>query len=116
MELFGLRDEISSMIGQSVCNSSELEKSRIRANTKISGLLESSNHQPIPTHEVTQERNVSRTQKYDMGCKCGLGTMGEVKKDESMIIKGYVPEKRPWMVYIKVNFQNLSKTHNWDLR
>ena len=52
---------------------------------------------------MSEERNTSRSQKYDMGCKCRLGTMGEVTKDECRIVDGYEPETRPWMLFIDVN-------------
>ena len=39
-----------------------------------------------------------------MGCKCGLGTKGQARKNETMsrIVDGYEPMNRPWMVYIKI--------------
>ena len=93
MELFEPRDLKSSMIRHRSLNLAELEMSTIRAKT-------------ITPQEFFGKRNVSRRQKFDMGCKCGLGIMGEFKKDESRIVNGYLPEKRPWMVDIKVNFKN----------
>ena len=91
----------------------ESEKRMIGPSRKILGQNENSHKQPITLHEESGEKNASSYSAFNNGCKCGLGTVGAVKKNEtkSRIIKGYEPEKRPWMVYIEVNLQSSSKLH-----
>ena len=81
-----------------------MENVKIEANHTISGLSKSISHQPISPYDVYGERNVLRTKKYSMGCECGLGIKGAARTNEtkSRIIKGYEPEKRPWMVQINI--------------
>ena len=92
---------------------SESEKSMNERSRKILRQNENSHHQLITPHEEPGEKKFSSNHTYYNVCKCGLGIMGEVKKNETnaRIIKGYEPEKRPWMVYIKVNLQSFSKLH-----
>ena len=106
MELFGSRDDKSSaehMSHHTILESSDLEHNIKEAYPRISGFSEGSKYQLLTPYEMFKERNASRSQQYDMGCKCGLGTIGEVTKEESRIVNGYEPEIRPWMVYIKVS-------------
>ena len=106
MKLFGPRDDKSSvnhMNRNQIPNSSEFEHNIKEAYPRITGLSEGGKYQLLNPYEIFEERNASRSQQYDMGCKCGLGKMGEVKKEESRIVNGYEPEIRPWMVYIEVS-------------
>ena len=112
MELFGPRDGKSSANHENqhqIPNSSELEHNIKEPYPRISGLSEGGKYQLLNPYEMFEGRNASRSQQYDMGCKCGLGKMGEVKKEESRIVNGYEPEIRPWMVYIKVSLIPPSK-------
>ena len=92
---------------------SKSEKSMNGPSRKILRQNENSRHQPITRHEESGEKKASSNHTFINGCKCGLGTVGEVKKNEtkSRIIKGYEPEKRPWMVFIEVNLQSSSKLY-----
>ena len=106
MEWFGQRDIKSSVdpnLMHKNLNSSESEDKIKGAYPKMSGLSENSQFQLLTPYKMFGGRNASRNQQYDMGCKCGLGKMGEVRKNESRIVNGYEPEKRPWMVNIEVN-------------
>ena len=45
----------------------------------------------------------AKTKAYDMGCKCGLGRIGaSTSSFKVKIVNGYVPEARPWLVYIQI--------------
>ena len=112
MELFGPRDDKSSvnhMNQHQIPNSSELEQKIKEAYPRISGLSEGGKYQILNPYEMFEDQNALRSQQCDMGCKCGVGTIGEVPKVESRIVNGYEPEIRPWMVYIKVSLIPPSK-------
>ena len=112
MELFGPRDDKSSvnhMNQHQIPNSSELEQKIKEAYPRISGLSECGKYQILNPYKMYEDGNTSRSQQYDMGCKCGVGTIGEVPKVESRIVNGYEPEIRPWMVYIKVSLITCTK-------
>jgi hypothetical protein len=51
-------------------------------------------------------KQVKPKKVYNMTCPCGLGRIGEVRNTSTSaqpkIVNGYVPETRPWMVYIQV--------------
>ena len=106
MELLVPRDNkpyVDNMIRHQVLSKSDLEHNLVGTNPRISEISEDSNNHFLTPYTMSEERNTSRSQKYDMGCKCGLGTMGKVTKDGSRIVDGYEPETRSWMVFIEVN-------------
>ena len=47
--------------------------------------------------------------KFNMTCQCGEGRIGERRNEtvKRRIVNGYVPETRPWMVYIQVDLLTL---------
>ena len=91
-------------------NSSELKKKTTEAHPRVTVLSKNNSHQSITPYDIYGDRNELSANKYNMGCKCGMGTKSEAKKSEnkSRIVNGYEPEDRPWMIFIeiKVIFQN----------
>ena len=95
--MFGQRDKTSPLHHVlHLFSLSESEKSMNEPSHKILRQNENSHHQPIIPHEESGEKNVSSNHTYNNGCKCGLGTVGKVKKNETKyrIVKGYDPEKK----------------------
>ncbi len=55
------------------------------------------------TTKVATTKSPATVKAYDMGCKCGLGRIGpSTSSFKVKIVNGYVPEARPWLVYIQI--------------